>query len=154
MSLRKFFMLAVLGAGLTAAACGGAADSKQAPGAAEKSSAVSPAGKAEAPAAVEKTGKVIEVKMVTDGDGNYFEPANFTAQRGDVIKFVLVSGVHNVSFPAAQNKGKSGLPAPSDYLQLPGQSFDLLVDFAAGKYFYQCDPHAALGMVGEITVEE
>lgn len=155
MSLKKFFMLAVLGAGLTAGACGGAADSKQAPGAAEESSVASTSGAAEAPAAaVTKTGNVIEVKMITDGEGNYFEPANFTAKRGDLIKFVLVSGVHNVSFPAAENQGKSRLPAPSEYLQLPGQAFELLVDLDAGKYFYQCDPHAALGMVGEIVVEE
>jgi plastocyanin len=104
--------------------------------------------------AVTPTGKVIEVAMITDGEGNYFEPADFEVRRGDLVKFVLVSGVHNVSFPADKNKGKTDLPKESDYLQLPGQSFDLLVTMEPGTYFYQCDPHAALGMVGNIEVLE
>jgi plastocyanin len=152
MSIRKMFALAALGAGLMAAACGGDSSSSRPESTATPTSspraAVAPA------ATVEPTGKVIEVKMITDGEGNYFEPADFEVRRGDLIRFVLESGVHNVSFPAAENKGKSKLPAPSDYLQLPGQTFDLLVDLEPGRYFYQCDPHAALGMVGHIQVEE
>lgn len=99
------------------------------------------------------TGNVIEVKMVTDGAGNYFEPAAVAAQPGDVIRFVLVSGVHNVSFPPASNASATALPEMSPYLQLPGQTHDLLVELAAGEYTFQCDPHAALGMVGKLTVQ-
>ena len=98
------------------------------------------------------TGTVIEVKMVTDEKGNYFEPADITARPGDVLRFVLVSGVHNVSFPAASNAGASTLPEMSPYLQLPGQTHDMAVSLAAGEYAFQCDPHAALGMVGTLTV--
>ena len=98
--------------------------------------------------------EVITVKMLTDGTGNRFEPANFEAHQGDVIRFVLESGVHNVHFLADSNPGKSGFPtAPSDYLQLPGQTYDVKVTWAPGSYYYQCDPHAALGMVGRIEVE-
>lgn len=103
--------------------------------------------------AVEPTGTVIEVKMVTDGEGNYFEPAEITAQRGDVLRFVLVSGVHNVSFPADRNPGKAGLPEAGPYLQLPGQTYDYTVGLNAGEYEFVCDPHAALGMIGTLTVE-
>ena len=99
------------------------------------------------------TGKVIEVKMVTDGAGNYFEPAAVAAQPGDVVRFVLVSGVHNVSFPPASNASGAALPEMSPYLQLPGQTHDLLVELGAGEYTFQCDPHAALGMVGKLTVQ-
>ena len=104
-------------------------------------------------AAAEATGTVIEVKMITDDKGNYFEPANITARPGDVLRFTLVSGVHNVSFPAASNAGASGLPEMSPYLQLPGQTHDVAVSLAAGEYAFQCDPHAALGMVGTLTVQ-
>lgn len=104
-------------------------------------------------AAPAPTGTVIEVKMVTDGAGNYFEPADLTVKPGDVVRFVLDSGVHNVSFPAAENAGARDLPEASPYLQLPGQTWDLVVDMAPGTYQYQCDPHALLGMVGTLTVQ-
>lgn len=97
-------------------------------------------------------GKVIEVEMITDGAGNFFRPAEFEANRGDLIKFINVVGVHNVSFPADSNPGARNLPPPSDLLQLPGQSVNVLVDWEPGSYFYQCDPHALIGMVGRVTV--
>ena len=70
-----------------------------------------------------------------------------------MLRFTLVSGVHNVSFPSAENAGASGLPAPSPYLQLPGQTHDVVVDLPAGDYTFQCDPHGALGMLGTLTVQ-
>lgn len=30
----------------------------------------------------------------------------------------------------------------------------MTVDLPAGEYHFQCDPHAALGMVGTLTVTE
>lgn len=107
-----------------------------------------------APGAPAPTGKVIEIKAITDDQGNRFEPADIEADPGDVLRIVLVSGVHNISFPADSNPGKSGLPAPSDLLQLPGQTLDVPVTFAPGHYYFQCDPHAALGMVGKLEVED
>jgi plastocyanin len=97
---------------------------------------------------------VIEIKTISDDKGNYFEPKKIEAHRGDVLKFTLVSGVHNVHFPADKNPGASGLPEPSELLQLPGQTLEVPVSFKAGKYFFQCDPHAALGMTGELDVED
>lgn len=97
-------------------------------------------------------GKVIEVEMITEGTGNFFRPAEFEANRGDMIRFVNKVGVHNVSFPADSNPGARNLPPPTDLLQLPGQVVNILVDWEPGSYFYQCDPHALIGMVGRITV--
>ena len=91
------------------------------------------------------TGKVIEVGMFTDAEGNYFTPKHIEAHRGDIVRFVLKSGVHNVNFVPDSNPGKSGLPKASDFLQLPGQEFDVVVSMAPGKYYFQCDPHALLG---------
>ncbi|HET9065089.1 MAG TPA: plastocyanin/azurin family copper-binding protein [Gemmatimonadales bacterium] len=100
------------------------------------------------------TGDTIVVEMFTDAEGNYFKPANITVKRGDVIRYTLGMGVHNVHFPADSNVGVTGLPPMSDMLQLPGQTFDVVVAMpAGGTYFYQCDPHALLGMVGHVTVE-
>lgn len=100
-------------------------------------------------------GKIVTVKMLTDGTGNRFEPANFEVHPGDVIRYTLESGVHNVHFLPDSNPGKSGFPTtPSDMLQLPGQTYDVKVTWAPGSYYYQCDPHAALGMVGRVEVEK
>lgn len=143
-------MLASLFLALTFAACGrkdtttGSSDSTLPNGAA------SATGVPAAPA----TGNVVVVELNSDAAGNYFKPAKFEVHRGDVIRFTLKSGVHNVHFLPDSNAGKSNLPAASDMLQLPDQTLDIPVNFAPGKYYFQCDPHAALGMVGHVEVED
>ncbi len=100
------------------------------------------------------TGRTIVVEMVTDEKGNFFKPDKIEAHRGDVIRFVLRTGVHNVHFLADSNPGRTGLPPASAFLQLPGQELDITVDFAPGHYYFQCDPHALLGMLGRLEVED
>lgn len=138
----------VLGVGMLAACSGSDA--------AETATQDAPVAAAEATTSdVPATGNVIEVKMLTDDEGNnVFEPAHIEAKQGDVLRFTLVSGVHNVSFPADQNANASGLPAASPFLQAPGQTHDIPVTMAEGEYNFQCDPHAALGMVGTLKVED
>jgi plastocyanin len=109
-----------------------------------------PAKAAESPS----TGKTIIVEAYSDAEGNYFKPNKLEAHQGDIVRFVLKSGVHNINFLPDSNRGKTGLPAPSDMLQLPDQTYDVKVNFAEGHYFFQCDPHAALGMVGHLEVED
>lgn len=138
--------IAALGCGLMAA-CGGT-DAPAATGSAMQA----PAAEAPAPAAV-PTGNVVEVRMLS-GAGERFEPSTLTVRRGDVVRFVLESGVHNVSFPANKNPGGITLPAPSPYLTSPGQTHDVAIDLPAGTYTYQCDPHVMMGMVGTITVTD
>ncbi len=129
-------------------ACGDrAADPVTRPG----EEAPTPAATAAQPAAI---GSVVEIKAITDEKGNRFEPAEVEAKPGDVLRVVLVSGVHNIHFPADSNPGKTGLPAPGDMLQLPGQTYDVPITFGPGEYFFQCDPHAALGMIGKLEVED
>jgi len=99
-------------------------------------------------------GKTIEVKLITDGTSSRFEPNKIEAHRGDVVKFVLQVGVHNVHFLPDSNPGKTNLPPASDMLQLPGQTYELPITLAPGKYYFQCDPHAALGMTGHLEVED
>jgi len=143
-------MLASLFLALTFAACGrkdtttGNSDSTPPNGAASATGA--PA----APA----TGNVVVVELNSDAAGNYFKPAKFEVHRGDVIRFTLKSGVHNVHFLPDSNAGKSNLPAASDMLQLPDQTLDIPVNFVPGTYYFQCDPHAALGMMGHVKVDD
>ena len=99
-------------------------------------------------------GKVVTIEMVTDGEGNYFAPADVTVRRGDVLRFTLKSGVHNASFVEDKNPGITGLPASTPFLQLPGQTYDVRIDLPPGTYYYHCDPHALLSMIGHITVVE
>jgi plastocyanin len=99
-------------------------------------------------------GKVIDVALLTDDQGNNkFEPNQIEANQGDVIRYTLKSGVHNVHFLPDSNTIKTGLPEASALLQLPGQAVDLKVTLAPGKYYFQCDPHAALGMRAHLEVE-
>ena len=140
--------LAVLfaGAALFAAACGKGEKSEGAAEGSKKEEAHETEGAG--------TGKVIVVETYSDEKGNYFKPSEIEAHKGDIIRYTLKSGVHNVHFLPDSNPGKAGLPPASDMLQLPGQTFDLKVTFAKGKYYFQCDPHAALGMKGHLEVED
>ena len=102
----------------------------------------------------EATGDTIIVEMHSDATGNYYKPNDIEAEPGDLVRFILKSGVHNVNFLPDSNEIKTGLPAPSDMLQLPDQTYDLVVSMKPGHYYFQCDPHAALGMKGRLEVED
>jgi plastocyanin len=100
-------------------------------------------------------GKVIIIEMVTDEQGvNKFVPNEIEAHQGDVLRFTLVSGVHNANFLPDSNRAAQNLPAASPLLQLPGQTYDFAVNFKPGHYYFQCDPHALLGMIGRLEVED
>ena len=152
---RVFGLPAVIGAAglLGLAACGGeqkTATEKAPPASASASAAAFSA----SPLTPDPGGKVITVEIYSDGAGNYFKPAEVHAKAGDVIRYTLKVGVHNVHFLADSNAGRSGYPqSPSDLLQLPGQTLDLPVKLAPGTYYFQCDPHAMLGMKGHVIVE-
>ena len=107
-----------------------------------------------APATPAPGGKVIVVQLVSDEKGNYFDPKEIEAHVGDVVRYTVKIGVHNVHFLPDSNTIKTGLPPASDMLQLPGQTYDLPVNFQPGTYYFQCDPHAALGMKGHLKVEK
>lgn len=146
--MTRFHQASAYAAILLAVACAGdrkATDTSSAAGSVSHAAPSAPS--------VDPTGKVITITMHTDEKGNYFTPARLEADRGDMLRFVLKTGVHNVHFLPDSNPGKAGLPAPSEFLQLPDQSWDYLVALAPGRYQFQCDPHAALGMVAKLEVE-
>jgi plastocyanin len=115
-------------------------------------------------AAAPITGTVHEVKMIGDGTTYKFDPANITIKQGDGIKWVMVSGgPHNVAFIDTPAAAKSQLSAnmqnqmkelTSPMMMTPNETY--VVSFAnvpAGTYNYHCEPHAAMGMKGKITVQ-
>ena len=124
----------------------------------EKAPSQSTPEKSEAPSApaasVKPTGRVITVELYSDEKGNYFKPNDIEAHQGDVVRFTLKSGVHNVHFLPDSNPGAQGLPPASEFLQLPEQTYDYVVSLAKGHYYFQCDPHALLGMKGRLEVED
>lgn len=147
-------MLSIVAMSVLAIACGGKGESAaNADSASTAASAAGPAAASGGGPAATPTGKVIVVELNSDAVGNYFKPAEIEAHRGDIIRYTLKSGVHNVHFLPDSNPGKTGLPPASDMLQLPDQTLDIPVNFAPGKYYFQCDPHAALGMKGHVEVE-
>ncbi|QJR36683.1 plastocyanin/azurin family copper-binding protein [Gemmatimonas groenlandica] len=159
----------VTGAAIMLGACGGdkaaTTDSAMAP-AADTTAMAPAAAPAAAGAMAPITGTTHEVKMIGDGAGYRFEPANLTIAAGDGVKFILVSGgPHNVAFdpavvPAA---GKTQLMAnmPEQSGELSGKMMlnadeSYTVSFggvAAGEYAFHCTPHLAMNMKGVITVK-
>jgi plastocyanin len=143
MVLSRLAAPSVLGFAFLLAGCGG--DAAQGASAAAGGSTASEA---------ILTGTVIEVEMISDPSrGEIFDPMTVTARPGDVIRWKLVSGVHNASFPATKNPSGVTLPKATPYLQAPGQTHETVVDLPPGEYAFHCDPHAALGMVGTLIVE-
>jgi plastocyanin len=151
MKVQRSLIVVSLAAAVGIAACGGTKESSG-DATSSASSSATPSATTDAPAAT-PTGKVIVVKMITDDASSRFEPSKFEVHQGDVIRYTLQAGVHNVHFLPDSNPGKTGLPPASDMLQLPGQTLDVPVNLAPGHYYFQCDPHAALGMVGHLEVE-
>ena len=141
------------------AACGGGGDDDR-PATTDTDTSTAAAAPATAPAAAPAPaaaqGNVVEVRMVTSANGasGTFEPANVTVKKGDTVRFITDGKtVHNASFPPAENVGKSNLPGPGPFLTTPNQTYDLVVTMDPGTYNYQCDPHAAMGMKGTLTVQ-
>lgn len=147
--MRSAIRLHVFAAVVLLVACGG-----------EKKPAESAEPAAAAPATLLATAtpcatcKVIEITMTSDDKGNYFTPKNIEAHAGDVLRFKVNVGVHNVNFLPDSNPGHTGLPPASALLQLPGQTQDIALTFGKGRFYFQCDPHAALGMTGHVKVED
>ena len=148
----RLFLLTAVGAIAALAACGGGAD-KRADTSTTASQRATPA--PGAPLTPAAGGKIVTIEMMTDDQGNNkFSPNKLDVHQGDVLRFTLVSGVHNVHFLPDSNAAAQGLPEASPLLQAPGQTFDIAVSFKPGHYYFQCDPHALLGMTGRMEVEE
>jgi len=149
--IRRIIAVTLIAVGVVA--CNGG-EGKAGEETAQATSSASPSVTAGSPQTPDPGGKIITIEMLTDEQGNnIFRPAEFEAHRGDVLRYTLVGGVHNVNFLPDSNPGQPGLPAASTFLQLPGQTYDIKVTWNPGRYYFHCDPHALLGMKGWVTVE-
>jgi plastocyanin len=110
------------------------------------------------------TGRTHEVRMVGDGQSYKYEPASLTIKQGDGVKWIMVSGApHNVAFQNVPDAAKAQLSAnmPSQLKELTSPMMmnaneNYTVSFAnvaTGTYNYVCEPHAAMNMRGQITVQ-
>ena len=146
---RSIWLVAITAATLSIA-CGGGDQTSDTTAATEQV-ASTPGG----PLTPAPGGRVVTIEMITDDAGNNkFVPNELEVHQGDVLRFTLVSGVHNASFLPDSNPKVQGLPPASPLLQVPGQTYDIAVAFKPGHYYFQCDPHALLGMIGRLEVEE
>ncbi|MCD2203620.1 plastocyanin/azurin family copper-binding protein [Halobacterium sp. KA-6] len=84
-------------------------------------------------------------------DGNYvFDPEELTISTGTTVRFVWLSGTHNVAVTSQ--------PADADWsghdtIEERGFYFEHTFE-VPGRYEYVCTPHQAQGMTGAIVVEE
>ena len=175
----RFYGIALLAGAAVLGACGGenksATDTAAANAAAASTTTPAPATAAATPsttpaagaaAAAPATGTTHEVKMIGDATGYKFEPANTTVKSGDAIKFIMVTGgPHNVAFSGitdATVKAQLDANMPGQHmgelsgpmLMQPNEAY--VVSFAkipAGKYDFNCVPHAAMNMKGSVTVQ-
>ncbi len=127
---------------LASVACGGDSD---------KVASSKPAARAASTGAFR--GKKVDVKMISDSKGERYDPVEIEVERGDSLRFVLASGVHNVHFMPDKNPAGLSYPPVGPYLQLPGQIDSYLMDYPEGRYYFQCDIHVLIGMKGYVKVE-
>ena len=109
--------------------------------------------------------KTWEVKMITQDGKQLFEPKDITIQVGDTIKWLAVSGSHNVGFwPDSVPKGapellRKAMPETiSDLLgpRKPTKGDSYVIAFTGmpkGVYKYYCKPHLQKMMVGTVTIQ-
>lgn len=109
--------------------------------------------------------KTWEVKMITQNGKQIFEPAKLTIQPGDTVKWLAISGSHNVGFwadsvPAgAVQMLRKAMPDTIAPLLGPrkptvGDSYVIVFDaMPKGTYKYYCKPHLKKMMVAELTVK-
>ena len=160
----------VTGAAIMLGACGGdkaaTTDSAMAPAGASAAAVTPEAAPAMAGAMAPITGTTHEIKMIGDGAGYRFEPANLTIAAGDGVKFTMISGgPHNVAFDpavvpaAAKMQLMANMPEQAGELSgkmMLNANETYTISFAgvpAGEYAYNCTPHLAMNMKGVITVK-
>lgn len=113
--------------------------------------------RAEAQTAASRPPHLVVIRLVEDPTSKTpyaFAPSDVTLSRGDTLRFLQVADTpHNVRFTSTPPGVKLRRVA-SPMLMKRGDQFELVIDahFLDGVYAFVCDPHAALGMKGTLTV--
>ena len=99
-------------------------------------------------------GKVIVVEATTDEKGNYYTPNEIEAHKEMCFASRSSWACTTSIFCRIRIPGRPGSPLRARCSSYRVKRVDIPVNFAAGKYYFQCDPHAALGMKGHLEVED
>lgn len=101
----------------------------------------------------------VEVQMITDNRGSYFDPKGLLIESGTTLRFVNDSGVHAATayHPDINDKPlripTTAEPWDSGLFSESGATFEVTLE-TEGVYDFYCPPHESLGMVGRIIVGE
>lgn len=101
----------------------------------------------------------VDVGMITDNQGSYFDPKGLLIDPGMTVRFVNVSGSHGTTayHPDKDDHPlripEAASPWESAVFTEPDRTFEVTFD-VEGVYDYYCPPHESLGMVGRIIVGE
>ncbi len=90
----------------------------------------------------------VAAKVVVEGHD--FNPPEVHVKVGQTVRWVWVSGSHNVV--SGTSCTPDGNFTSGSSTEGPGSQFDHTFD-AAGTFPYYCDPHCSIGMVGKVIVE-
>jgi len=95
-------------------------------------------------------GGVAQEVVVGPGGNNVFDPADVTIAPGETVHWVWDSPNHNIA-PQSTPDGAEweGYPEISEAGTEYSHTFE-----TTGTYEYVCEPHAAAGMEGSVTVQE
>jgi len=104
------------------------------------------------PGKINSVGPCVSVPdAVVEVSSNVFTPKDITIDVGQTVQWINKGGNHNVNGTKAaypNNPEGFGNGAPSTTAWVYEFKFNI-----AGVYTYKCDPHAALGMIGTVTVK-
>jgi plastocyanin len=84
--------------------------------------------------------------------GTTFSPATITINQGDSVKFSLGSAHNSVEVSQSTWNANGNTPIPG-FSTPYGGGLVLPAKLTAGTHYYVCQPHAAVGMKGTITVQ-
>lgn len=99
----------------------------------------------------------LTVRVLGTAGNARFEPRVIQAQPGDVIKFVVVEGLHTVTAYHPQNRRPQRIPENAvsfDSGMLTEGDIWFLEPNVEGVYDYFCLPHERMGHTGRLLVGE
>lgn len=104
------------------------------------------------------TGAQVDIQMITDNKGSYFDPKGLLIDPGTTIRFVNASGSHSATayhpdYGMALRIPEDATPWDSGLYTEPEKMFEFTLE-TEGVYDYYCAPHEMLGMVGRLIVGE
>lgn len=89
---------------------------------------------------------------VVSTTGNSFTPSTLTISAGDSVQFEM-SATHNVVEVTQANWEAKKAAQKDDGFTVDFGGTELITFDTPGTYYYVCEPHVAMGMVGMIVVE-